>query len=446
MMISLNKLFRPLSIVVIGYFANLLVSVMLTKMISIEHFGLINYAITMLSITSSLILFGTNSSSRRFLNAYLFEHREHKVKDYINWNLNIIFVPLKISYIISLILFFYVDPLELFFIGRITEVTQIVTYLFVASPLIATNQLIAIFLYCDDQIAVSTFLNQIGFYSLMLISLSLIYFLKTATGHHSHQVSLANTLTVMFSCNLVLFFISICTLKIKSPHLYNYIRKFNKNKHVSKESNEWLTSTKRQLLLNVTIQFSGRIDYILLVLFSPTGIQLALYGIATKITSSILLIPTGLFKYVQNRISVDLKSDERKQDFQKLWNNTMKYNVFLTLTLALLIQNCQPFLASVYGPKYLPAMDIIKILNLRYLISSISGSSNALLQFSGHVNKVSYGYGIKVIIFLISSVILYPLYMLNGIAYASLISTIFFQIYIFICVRYFIKIKPFGIF
>lgn len=444
MKINLSTLFRPLAIVLCGYVANLLVSIMMTNMMSIDHFGIVNYAVTILAITSSFILLGTNSSSKRFLSSYLFEHNNDKTDDYVHWNLNIVYIPLKISFILSVFLFFIVDPLELFYIGKITNVPQVATFLLVVSPLIASTQLVSSFLLCDDHVDSSTFLNTMGYYCLSLIGLGLYYLFFFES--HLHKANLTNILTVMFVSNLSLFLIAIYILKNKSPHLYKSVRTFDKNAHKPKESAKWLKNAETQLFLNITIQIISRVDYLLLVFFSPTHAQLAIYGIASKITSAISLIPVGLFRHLQNKISIDITSDEKKQELQYLWNQTLKYNVAILLILALLIQNCQPFLTSVFGPQYLPAMSIIKIKTIGFLIYSMSGTSSSLLQYSGYANYVSGGYIIKVITFIVSALILHPLYALEGIAYAVLISTIFFQIYLYICIRYYLNFKPYGIF
>ena len=132
---DLTKIFVPLFILLAAFIFNYVTSIMLANIMSIEKYGLVNYAITVINITAAFILIGTNSSAKRFLNAYLYEHHTNKTTSYINWNLSIVYIPVKFSLILGLFMLVVVDPLELFFIGRITDGTQIMIFLLVAEKI-----------------------------------------------------------------------------------------------------------------------------------------------------------------------------------------------------------------------------------------------------------------------------------------------------------------------
>ena len=441
---DLTKIFVPLFILLAAFIFNYVTSIMLANIMSIEKYGLVNYAITVINITAAFILIGTNSSAKRFLNAYLYEHHTNKTTSYINWNLSIVFIPVKFSLILGLFLLLVVDPLELFFIGKITDGTQIMIFLLVASPLLASANLVASFLLCDDHIEVSTFLKQMGFYSLMLIGVYIYFTFVFNTP--VNKATLEHVLILMFICYLVLMVISIFMLKKKSPKIYQTIVDFEKKGFCKKESSAWQQSARRQLLLNLMLQLVKRIDFLLLVLFSPTTTQLAAYGIAIKTAAFLELVPKGLFQHLKNKVSIQLKSETKKQQLQLLWNQSLRYNVIITIIAAMMVHNCQHFIVNVFSDSYLPAIALIKILNISFLVFAIGGDKTMLLQFSGYANYVTGSFIVKIISFLIFAAILNPIYGITGIAYAALISSIISEIFILICIKHFLKFKPYGIF
>ena len=100
-MVGLNKIFTPLIILLLAFFANYATSILLANIMSIENFGIINYALTLIPIAAQILLLGTGSSAKQFLNRYIYDHEENQTSSYVNWNINIIYWPLKISIILG---------------------------------------------------------------------------------------------------------------------------------------------------------------------------------------------------------------------------------------------------------------------------------------------------------------------------------------------------------
>ena len=100
----------------------------------------------------------------------------------------------------------------------------------------------------------------------------------------------------------------------------------------------------------------------------------------------------------------------------------------------------------IYSDNYKPVLDIIHIMNWSFFIYAIGGRKEILLQYSGYVQYINVANLSRPIIFLIIGFFLYPIYGLKGIALASLTTTILNQIYMYICIKYLLKFKPYGLF
>ena len=443
-MSPLSKIFTPLIILLLAFVANYSTSILLASIMSIENFGIINYALTMIPIAAQILLLGTGASAKQFLNRYIYDNEAYQASSYVNWNINIIYWPLKISIILGFFTLIVIDPLEIIFLSKITETTRLATYLFVASPMLAGINLISSFLLCDDHIELSTFIKTMGFYSLLL---SCIFIYTIFFYIDGFATPLESILRIMTLCYILLIIIALYALRKSSPNLFNSLTQFKKIPVFNKETHpKWEKTAKKQLLYNVSNTFIARMDFMLLALFSPTHAQLAIYGIAIKTASILEKVPKGIFQHLSPKISILTKDDQTKKELQRLWNQSLKYNVIIMIFFAFLLRQCDTLILYIYSDSYIPVLDIIHIMNWSFFIYAIGGSKEILLQYSGYVQYINVANLSRPIIFLIISFFLYPTYGLKGIASASLITTILNQIYIYICIKYLLKFKPYGLF
>lgn len=443
-MVGLNKIFTPLIILLLAFFANYATSILLANIMSIENFGIINYALTLIPIAAQILLLGTGSSAKQFLNRYIYDHEENQTSSYINWNINIIYWPLKISIILGFFTLIVIDPLEIIFLSHVTETTRLVTYLFVASPMLAGINLISSFLLCDDHIELSTFIKAMGFY-ILLLSCICTYTIFFYTDGFATPIE--SVLRIMTVCYILLIIIALFVLRKHSPILFNSLTQFEKTPVHNKETHpKWQKTAKKQLFYNVSNTFIARMDFMLLALFSPTHAQLAIYGVAIKTASILEKIPKGIFKHLSPKISILTKDEQTKKELQRLWNQSLKYNVIIMIFFAYLLRHSDTLILYIYSDNYKPVLDIIHIMRWSFFIYAIGGRKEILLQYSGYVQYINVANLSRPIIFLIIGFFLYPIYGLKGIALASLTTTILNQIYMYICIKYLLKFKPYGLF
>lgn len=445
---QLNIIFGPLLIFLFAYFINYTLNITLANLLTISSYGLVNYTITLVKITSAILLIGTNSSSKRFLNTYLYDNHTSKISSYISWNLNLIYIPMKISIILAACTLLIIDPLEMSFIGKITPWTQVITFLLLASPALAAAYILASFLLCDDHIKIYTFIRRMGFYTILLMFLCFFNaFILPALDQQ--KIALTNVLRIMFASYLILLGIAYYYIKKISPKIHKNIVTFKFNatpKNGDTHTKRWNESAKRQLPLNLTYQFIRRMDLILLVLFTSNTTDIAIYGVALQTSIFLEKIPLGLFQHIKNKVSILFRTSKGKQQLQKHWNQSLKYNfILLTSTAIILNVYFKPILIFMYGAQYESAFDLIQILNLSFYVYSLGGDQMILLQYTGYANFATFGNISRVVLYTLSAWILHPIYGLIGIACASLIACTLTQLYYLILIKYFLKIKPYGI-
>ena len=438
-LIFLKKTMYPLCICLIGFIFHYSFFILLAHFLTKGVFGLYNYVLLITSLLSNFIILGTNANATRFLSIYLKEFDFKDAHEYITWNFKLVLKPILISFTLFTIIFFIVDPLQLYSHHHLSNALKISTTLLFNMPFMAVFVILTTYLICDNKISLNAY-----FYSIQQNLLSIIFywvFLNSITSIPKLDICLF-LIPLVSIINIITLLIAI---KAFSPKIYQLIRISNiSEKFKNSKVHSWNINTFLQLINQSLSMVMMKIDNLLLIFFVYSNGDLGSYALALHTADFLKFFPVGIFKYLMPKISSMIENKSRQKEFQSEWNRCLVLNsLFVLIFASSLFFFAKSIVTYLYGIEYLDAVPVLKIIVVTSVFSSISGAKWALLAYTGNVHYESYLYILRIVLCAIL-VFCFKSYGMIGVAYASLISEIVKDVGLVIVINKKLNFKSLG--
>lgn len=185
----------------------------------------------------------------------------------------------------------------------------------------------------------------------------------------------------------------------------------------------------------------GKIDIVLLGILT-TSESLGIYEVAYK-GAALVSFSIGAFNYVLAPYFSRYFSNSQIKELQ----NIATFAVIINFTIALIIASVlivfgEPILSYIFGTEYVDGYTVLVIMSVSHLFNVASGSVALLLNMTGMEKQVLISMTIAATINVILNIILIPIYNIEGAAITSLLTTIFWNIWLINISKRSIKIDP----
>ena len=155
--------------------------------------------------------------------------------------------------------------------------------------------------------------------------------------------------------------------------------------------------------------------------------EVGIYNVAVKITTLSVFSLQAINSILAPKIAKNYAENDEKT-YKKLIQFSTKINFFITLVVISIIIVFNPFLLGLFGDGFEAGIWVLIILCIGQLINSLSGSVGVVMQMIGEQKMYQYFIVSALIINLILTLILTPIYGGIGAATATVISMIFWNI------------------
>lgn len=155
---------------------------------------------------------------------------------------------------------------------------------------------------------------------------------------------------------------------------------------------------------------------------------IAYYSSAIKITTGIGLILTT----INSVIAPDLSKLFFLKDYiglKKLIQDSTMLNFYLTAPIVLTIYIFSEFLLSLFGSNYIEANSALKVMVVGQMLNAFCGSVGYYLNMTGREKVFLKIILLALLINLVLNLVLIPLYGINGAAWATSISLVFWNVF-----------------
>lgn len=155
--------------------------------------------------------------------------------------------------------------------------------------------------------------------------------------------------------------------------------------------------------------------------------EVGIYSIAVKITTLTLFSLQAINSILAPKIAKSYANNETTI-YNKLIHFSTKVNFFITLAVVTIIIIFSSFLLGLFGEGFQSGVSVLLILCIGQLINSLSGSVGVVMQMIGEQKMYQYLIVSALVINLILTFMLTPIYGGLGAASATVVSMIFWNI------------------
>ena len=243
-----------------------------------------------------------------------------------------------------------------------------------------------------------------------------------------------NPIAAMVFAFGMLTFLSFCLLPFKlNISKIRYLNVFNVKRIVTQGLPFMVTSS---VLLSI-----GWTDKIVLGIFRPES-EVGVYEVIYKIAAVLGFLLTVINAFISPSVVQYYERGEIKS-LQKLLSKYARINIVFTLILFLILFLSIKKILLLFGEEYLIGVSAFYILIFGQLVNSLSGSVGLIMQMTGYHKEFRNIISIGFLLNLVLSFLLVGEYGLQGVALASSISFLFWNIKSIFFLKKNIGIVPF---
>jgi O-antigen/teichoic acid export membrane protein len=181
----------------------------------------------------------------------------------------------------------------------------------------------------------------------------------------------------------------------------------------------------------------GKVDLLMLANMSSQE-EVGIYNIALKISMLAYIGLMAINSIAAPKFS-ELYASGKMEDLKKIVQQSTKVIFWITLPPVLLFFTFPEYILSFFGEEFKIAVYCLMILSFGKMFSAISGSVGTLLQMAG---KQKYFQNVLIsaaVLNILLNYLLIPKYGINGAAFASMISNVYWNVLMIIFIK-----KKFG--
>lgn len=389
-------------------------------------------------LASALLLLGTGTAAKRFLSTFIKKHADAGVKNYVSWNLRLIWVA---SFFFLLLLFIFLAILllvHLFDIKRI-ETYHIAIYLLFFSPVGASIVLITSYLQCNSNIYWANFLqNAARFVFLIPLLFVTIYFFNAA-------LSTATLILIIIATFGLLLIVELAVLFLKAPTIAKHLMASYHHRPAEVDS-AWKKTSLRLITSQIIFSILTVLDLYIVEIFSRNEHSVGEYAALLVVTGVSSSISGAICSFLAPLIAPNI--DTNKPYLQKAINSAALINASANLLVIVLIGVFLKYVLSLFGAAYYndTTVAVYLILSIGYYLRCLCTPAQQLLMYSGHEDLVMKVNMAELVMIVAAGIVLTMYYGIVGIAFTATVAMSCRAIVYIICANRKLGYRTIGIF
>jgi len=186
----------------------------------------------------------------------------------------------------------------------------------------------------------------------------------------------------------------------------------------------------------------GNIDSFMIGIFSDNIADVGIYNIAVRISTVTSIILFSVNSFVAPRIS-ELYSNNNYKELNSIIRNSTRIIFIFTIPFVCTLILIPKYLLSFFGNDFIIGYKALIILSIGQFINAFSGSVGYIMQLTNHEKSFQNIVIIALLINILLNILLIPIYSINGAAFASMVSLVFWNLSCIIYIRNTMKIKTY---
>lgn len=415
--IALRQIAKGGSIIFIGYIIlggfDFLYKVLVARYLSPEDYGVLSLGLVVLGISVTISRLGFSPAFKKYIPEYKTKDMPGKIKGLVIFGLGLSFL---MSLIIAILIYFFSGSISTFFgAGDLLPVLKIFSFV-------------------------------IPFYALLYLLLDV--FLSFKRAKERVLVDTIGRGVLIFVLTLLVIFLGGNLTEVCYVYLFSYI--------VSTIAAFLILETK---IFSISKNKFSRVDYkkilsfsipLLLVGFLHTTLRwsdtffigyfkeeyyVGLYNAAYPLAFILLLVIMS-FNSLFYPVASELYSKKNFKDLKGVYETVTRWIFIFTFPLFLLfIFFSKDFISTFFGNKYAPAYKALIILSFGTFINAFFGAVGILLQIYEKQNFIFKLHFFVTLLNIVMNIVLIPRYGIEGAAFTTSLSMIFWNISYFLKVR-----------
>ncbi|MBT4242085.1 flippase [archaeon] len=394
-----------------------------------EVYGLFSLALMISTLFIALASLGLPEGLLRYISFYRGEKEKGKSQYIFRFSL---FISIITSIIIGLVLFLFAEPVSTNIFNN-SNLTIFLKWFGIFIPLVTITNLFSLLTRAYEEIGWNSFIINIFQPFIKVTLLGILFF----SGFKSMSIILSYNLSFIGVLILSLIVCSYKTADIfKIPNL--------DKKTKSKITKDLLAYSWPMMFLGMIMFIFYGIDSFIIGAFTGSeGVyNVGIYNSAVPIASLIGIAPILFIQLFFPLITKEFAKKDTKL-IKDLSKQIGKWIFILNLPLTLLMILFPEFLINLlFGPEYIPAKFALIYLAIGMFFFSVFNVSEKLLSMAGKSKAVLFNLILAAIINLILNLILVPAYGINGAAFATMATYIFWSIISVLQAKYYVSIIP----
>ena len=181
-----------------------------------------------------------------------------------------------------------------------------------------------------------------------------------------------------------------------------------------------------------------RVDSLMLAYFY-SNTEVGLYNVANKLATLILFLIIPLISSVLTKISTAYWAED-KVNFNNLIDKTLKIMFWSSILIYSVLVLFSDFLLGLFGDEFINSKVTLIILSTGFLFNAMLGLVEHLMNLTGNQRRLSIIFSIGVIINICLNYFLIPKYGIEGAAFSTMISMVFWNIAAaFFCTKHILR-------
>lgn len=349
----------------LSLFLQFVCGIIVIRCISKSEYGLLSLSITIVNIVVTLSSFGLNDGAPRMLSKY------HAVEDYgrIYGTIhNSILITVITGFSLCFCLFFWSDQVAILF--NKPELSIVLRFLCFLIPAMA---------FTNTMVSLSRGFKQTIpklLYDISVSGARLVAYLFIICVGLGFEAILKAQLFAFYTTCILLFVYSFRKLKVLIPHAPR-----------TDVMGPLIRLSLPIMGIAVLSIIGARVAILFLGYFEPSE-TVGLYNAAKRLVPFIS-IPIRTLAFIYLPIATQLYSKQQFQELHALYLSVTKWTCLLSLPLAMILVTDSEFvLTLLFGSKYAPAANTLKILGVAFILPVIAGPNAVTLLTIGKTNAI----------------------------------------------------------
>ncbi len=402
--------------------AQFMVSIIITRAMGPELYGIYVLAITIISLLGIVALCGMENTMVKFVAQFKGQNDTPRLKGTIFWGIGLVSV---VSVLLGIVLYCTSGLLanKVFHEIRLQFVLRIVA---IALPFSSITLVLVAALQGAKFITYKVLIQRIFVPAIRVVCVALAIYL----GYR------------LIGLSWVYVFMAVIGSLLAGYYMLKSFRGVLKNQPLLVEKKQLLRFSTPLLFSSVFNRIISSADMILMGYFLPSA-MVGIYGAANRI-KPIISMPLNAVNITFAPMISDLSAKNKREKLEHQFKTTNRHVLTVSLPLFALLAIFSRQIMGVFGTKFVYGAEAMMLLCAGQLINAVSGSVGYMLMMTGRAmaNLINSGFLCTVNILL--NLYLIPKYGILGAAWANVIAISAIQLLRLAEVWYFLKMHPYS--